>query len=51
MFLLYYCLMVWLWLQMRGRLLANASNEETEGEWGEWDGGGVGYSLLSRMFN
>ena len=31
--------MVWLWLQMRGRLLANASNEETEGEWGEWDGG------------
>ena len=26
-----YCLMVWSWLQMKGQLLANVSNKETEG--------------------
>ena len=30
MFLNSYCLMVWWWLQMKGRLLANVSNKETE---------------------
>ena len=32
MFLLSYCFMIWWWLQMKGRLFANVSKKEMEGD-------------------